>query len=143
MTTQCTAVCLVRFYLIQRIVSVCANTHMHAHIDTKHDTVIETTSRWHILLQVYNRNELCLTRVTCLMKRHQTSPPTFCYTGRNYSAFCSKFLLPSSCMCFNVYILNCVDTNWEILLMFLPKISVIYVWPSCFTGCLLLYWLES
>jgi hypothetical protein len=59
MTTQCTAVCLVRFYLIQCVVSVCANTRTHAHIDTKHDTVIETTSRWHILLQVYNRNEHC------------------------------------------------------------------------------------
>jgi hypothetical protein len=33
-------------------VCVCANTPTHAHIDTKHGTVSETTSRWHILLQV-------------------------------------------------------------------------------------------
>jgi len=143
MTTQCTAVCLVRFYLIQCIVSVCVNTRTHAHIETKHDTFSETTNRWHILLQVYNRNERCLTRVSCLMKWHQTSPSTICLTGRNYSAFCSKFLLPSSCMCLDVYILNCMDINWEILSMFLPRISVIYAWPSCFTGCLVLSWLES
>jgi hypothetical protein len=72
MTTQCTAVRLVRFYLIQCIVSVCANTHTHAHIDTKRDTV----SRWHILLHVYKRNKHCLSSVSCLMKLYQTSPQT-------------------------------------------------------------------
>lgn len=73
-TTQCIAVQLVRFYLIQCNVYVCtkARACMHAHIDTKHDTVSESTSRWPILLQVYNRNKHCLTRVSCLMKQHQS-----------------------------------------------------------------------
>lgn len=89
----------------------CVCVYKHTHIETKHDTFSKTTSRWHILLQVYNRNKRQLTRVNCLMKQHQTSPPTVCLTGRNYSAFCSKFLLQSSCMCLDVYILNCIATN--------------------------------
>ena len=91
---------------------VCVNKHTHActhwykawHSQWDHQQMAR-------LLQVYNRNKHCRTRVSCLMKWHQTSPPTVCLTGRNYSAFCSKFLLPSSCMCLDAYILNCIDTN--------------------------------
>jgi hypothetical protein len=75
------------------------HTHMHAHIDKKHATGSGTTIRWHILLEVYNRNKCCLKRVSCLMKQHQTSAPTLYLTGRNYSALCSKLLSPSVCMC--------------------------------------------